>query len=290
MSVRRPPDAKSAPAGRTAHRDTFARDHLPPAERWPQFRFDLPALRYPEQLNCGRVLLDEAVAEGHGDRTALLSESVRWTYADLLEHSNRIAHVLVEDLGVVPGNRVLLRSPNSPMLVAAWLAVIRAGAIAVTTMPMLRAKELGQIVTKAEVGFALCDARLLAELEQAGRETGRVGRILSWGDGRLEAAMQARPAHFEPVATARDDTCVIAFTSGTTGMPKATMHFHRDVLAMAEVVGGELLETRPGDVYAGSPPLGFTFGLGALLAFPLRFRATAALVEQPSPENLLAAI
>ena len=277
-------------AGRSAHVDTFARDHLPPVSQWPEFRFDTPALRYPATLNCGRVLLDEALAEGHGERAALLSETERWTYAELLERSNRIANVLVEDLKVVPGNRVLLRSPNTPMLVAAWLAVVRVGAIAVTTMPMLRAKELAQIATKAQVDIALCDARLLAELEQAGRDTGRVGRILTWGDGRLEAAMQARSAYFEPVATASDDTCVIAFTSGTTGMPKATMHFHRDVLAMAEVVGGELLETVPADVFAGSPPLGFTFGLGALLAFPLRFRAAVALIEQPSAENLLAAI
>ena len=286
-----PVDAGATPvAGLSAHVDTFARDHLPPASQWPDFRFETPALRYPATLNCGRVLLDDALAEGHGEQIAIVSDTERWTYAELFEHSNRIANVLVADLKVVPGNRVLLRSTNAPMLVAAWLAVVRAGAIAVTTMPMLRAKELAQILTKAEVDIALCDARLLAELEQAGRDTGRVARILTWGDGRLERAMQAHSPRFEPVATASDDTCVIAFTSGTTGMPKATMHFHRDVLAMAEVVGGDLLETAPGDVFAGSPPLGFTFGLGALLAFPLRFRATTALVEQPSPENLLAAI
>ncbi len=298
MSSRRPSGSPGQPgeAGpasldpRSAHVDTFARDHLPPISQWPEFRFDTPALRYPEVLNCGRVLLDAAVAEGHGDGIAVVSDTVRWTYAELLEKSNRIANVLVADLGVVPGNRVLLRGPNAPMLVAAWLAVVRSGAIAVTTMPMLRAKELVQIATKAEVDIALCDARLLPELEQAARDTGRIGRILAFGDGRLEAAMQSRSSSFEPVATSRDDTCVIAFTSGTTGMPKATMHFHRDVLAMADIVGGELLETGPGDVFAGSPPLGFTFGLGALLAFPLRFRATAALIEQPSPENLIAAV
>jgi 2-aminobenzoate-CoA ligase len=291
VSARQPPAATVGPeSAYTAHEDTFARDHLPPRAEWPDFRFERPELRYPERMNCGRVLLDDAVAEGHGARPAVLAASGQWTYAELLERSNRIANVLVQDLGVVPGNRVLLRGPNVPLLAAAWLAVVRAGAIAVTTMPMLRAKELGQIAAKAEVDHALCDARFVAELEQAGRDTGRLTRVLAWGNGSLEAGMQARSAEFSPVATSRDDTCLVAFTSGTTGTPKATMHFHRDVLAMADVVGGHLLETSADDVYTGSPPLGFTFGLGALLVFPLRFRATAALVEQPSPENLLAAV
>jgi len=279
-----------AEAAPSAHRDHFARDHLPPRAEWPEFRFDRADVRYPGQLNCGRALLDDALADGHGARLAVVSETDSWTYAELLERCNRIANVLVQDLGVVPGNRVLLRSPNAPFLLAAWLAVVRAGAIAVTTMPMLRAKELGQIANKAEVEHALCDARLAAELEQAARDTGRIGHILTWGDGRLEGAMRAASPEFEPVATSRDDTCVIAFTSGTTGTPKATMHFHRDVLAMADIVGAHLLETRVGDVYTGSPPLGFTFGLGALLAFPLRARATSLLIEQPTPERLLAGI
>jgi 2-aminobenzoate-CoA ligase len=291
VSGRRPPAATVDPdVAYTAHEDTFARDHLPPRAEWPDFRFELPELEYPERMNCGRVLLDDGVAEGHGARPAVLAASGRWSYTELLERSNRIANVLVQDLGVVPGNRVLLRGPNVPLLAAAWLAVVRAGAIAVTTMPMLRAKELGQIAAKAEVDHVLCDARFVAELEQAGRDTGRLSRVLAWGNGSLEAAMQARSADFSPVATSRDDTCLIAFTSGTTGTPKATMHFHRDVLAMADVVGRHLLETSADDVYTGSPPLGFTFGLGALLVFPLRFRATTALVEQPSPEHLLAAV
>jgi 2-aminobenzoate-CoA ligase len=276
--------------GFTAHQDMFARDHLPPRSEWPAFRFERPELQYPERINCGQVLLDDALAEGQGARTAVIGAGERWTYSDLLERSNRIAHVLVRDLGVVPGNRVLLRGTNVPILAAAWLAVIRAGAIAVTTMPMLRAKELTQIATKAEVDHALCDARLAGELEQAGRESGRLRRILTWGDGRLEGAMQNQPAEFRPVATARDDTCLIAFTSGTTGTPKATMHFHRDVLAMADIVGGHLLGTSPEDLFTGSPPLGFTFGLGALLVFPLRFRGATAFVEQPSPEALLACV
>ncbi len=277
-------------AAPSAHRDHFARDHLPPRAEWPDFQFNRADVRYPGQLNCGRALLDDTVAAGHGSLVAVLSETESWTYAEVLERSNRIANVLVEDLGVVPGNRVLLRGPNMPFLLAAWLAVVRVGAIAVTTMPMLRAKELSQIAVKAEIEHALCDARLLAELEQAARDTGRLRTILTWGDGRLEAAMRARSPDFEPVATSRDDTCVIAFTSGTTGTPKATMHFHRDVLAMADVVGAHLLETKTGDIFTGSPPLGFTFGLGALLAFPLRFRATTLLIEQPTPERILAAI
>ncbi len=286
----RPPSAHPDARAFTAHQDPFARNHLPPAAQWPDFRFDGAGISYPARMNCGCVLLDDAIADGHGPRPAVRADSASWTYAELLERSNRIANVLVSDLGVVPGNRVLLRGANSPYVLAAWLAVVRAGAIAVTTMPMLRAKELSQIAAKAEVEHALCDARLVPELEQAARDTGRLGKILSWGDGRLEALMQARPATFRPVETSRDDTCVIAFTSGTTGTPKATMHFHRDVIAMADVVGGHLLETSPDDVFAGSPPLGFTFGLGALLAFPLRFRASTVLVEQPSPENLLAAV
>jgi len=236
------------------------------------------------------VLLDDAIAEGHSARTAVVGAAERWTYAELLDRSNRIARVLVHDLGVVPGNRVLLRGANVPFLVAAWLATIRAGAIAVTTMPMLRAKELTQIATKAEIDHAICDARLVGDLEQAGRESGRLRQVLTWGDGRLERAMRAQAEDFQPVATASDDTCLIAFTSGTTGAPKATMHFHRDVLAMADIVGGHLLGAGPEDLFTGSPPLGFTFGLGALLVFPLRFRGATALVEQPTPEALLACV
>jgi 2-aminobenzoate-CoA ligase len=278
------------PAPYTAHVDTFARDRLPPRELWPAMKFELPELRYPERINCGAVLCDDAVREGQGDRVAIHSDSGRWTYAGLLDKANRIANVLVRELGVVAGNRVLLRGPNSPMMVAAWLAVIKAGAIAVATMPLLRAKELGPIAIKAEVDHALCDSRLIDELKGAAQETGRLAKSLTWGDGTLESLMERQPAHFINVDTARDDVCLLAFTSGTTGVPKATMHFHRDVLAMADIVGRHLLETAPEDVYVGSPPLAFTFGLGALLVFPLRFRASVALVELPTPDNLLAAV
>jgi 2-aminobenzoate-CoA ligase len=278
------------PGAYTAHVDTFTRDHLPPPEQWPLLKFELQELRYPPRLNCGVVLCDDAVREGHGASVALHSDAGTWTYAELLERANRIANVLVSELGLVPGNRVLLRAPNSPMLAAAWLAVMKAGGVAVTTMPLLRAKELRQIAVKARIEHALVDARLLHEVSATALETGRLGMTLTWGDGALEAAMARQPATFANVDTASDDVALLAFTSGTTGDPKATMHFHRDVLAMADVVGRHLLETAPDDVYVGSPPFGFTFGLGALLVFPLRFRAAAALVEQPSPDHLLAAV
>ncbi|MCZ8131765.1 MAG: AMP-binding protein [Steroidobacteraceae bacterium] len=278
------------PAAYTSHVDTFARDRLPPPSQWPLLTFDRPELQYPERINCGVVLCDDAVAEGHGDRVAIHSDAGVWTYRHLLEQANRIANVLVRELGVVPGNRVLLRAANGPMLACAWLAVMKAGAIAVTTMPLLRAKELRQIAAKAAIRHCLCDARLRDELDKASGESGWLGSTLTWGDGALEARMAAQPATFANVDTASDDVCLLAFTSGTTGEPKATMHFHRDVLAMADVVGRHLLETSPDDVYIGSPPLGFTFGLGALLVFPLRFRGAVAYVEQPSPDSLLEAV
>jgi 2-aminobenzoate-CoA ligase len=274
----------------TAHVDTFARDRLPPREQWPEFRFDLPELRYPQRMNCGAVLLDQAVVDGHGARIALYSQHGNWSYCQLLEQANRIANVLVQDLGVVPGNRVLLRGANTPLLVASWLAVMKAGAIAVTTMPMLRATELAVMADRAHVDHVICEARLVAEVHEAARATGRLSRVLTYGDGALERLMAQRTDDFRNAPTACEDVCLLAFTSGTTGNPKATMHFHRDVMVMRDVVGRHLLETAPDDIYTGSPPLGFTFGLGALLVFPLAARAAAALVEQPTPENLLNAI
>jgi 2-aminobenzoate-CoA ligase len=271
----------------TAHLDTFAQERLPELEHWPQLHFGLPELHYPPRLNVVRTLLDDAVAEGHGQRPALHARDAVWTYTDLLERTSQIAHVLVQDLGLVPGNRVLLRGPNSPMLAAAWLAVLRAGGIAVTTMPMLRSRELAQIAVKARIDHALCEARSLADLTDAAAATGTLTRTLTFGDGVLEARMARRATQFPAVSTAADDVALLAFTSGTTGQPKATMHFHRDVLAMADVVARHLLRTGPDDIYIGSPPLGFTFGLGALLVFPLRFRGSAAYVEQPSAEALL---
>lgn len=274
----------------TAHVDRFARDNLPPPEQWPLFVFNRPEVRYPERLNCASVLLDAAVAEGCGGHTAIHSDSGSWSYAELLEHANRIANVLVTDLGVVAGNRVLLRGFNSPMLVACWLAVVKAGAIAVATMPLLRAKELAQIAQKARIDHALCDARLIDEVLTTKHQTDWLSRTMTWGNGALESAMRRSSPQFMNVATSRDDVCLLAFTSGTTGEPKATVHFHRDVLVMADIVARHLLQTAPDDVYAGTPPLGFTFGLGALLAFPLRFRAATVMIEQPSVDAVLAAV
>jgi 2-aminobenzoate-CoA ligase len=268
--------------------DTFARDRLPPKELWPRLHFDLPELRYPDRLNCATVLLDDAIGEGHGDRPAILTDAESITYRDLLARTNRIANVLKE-AGVVPGNRVLLRGYNGPELYAAWLAVMKTGAIAVTTMPMLRAPELTAIVAKARPAYAFSDHRLLGELRGVAAEGG-VGTLIAWGDGDLEGRMVQASDRFENADTAADDVCLLAFTSGTTGQPKACMHFHRDVLVMADVVARHLLRTGPDDVYAGSPPLGFTFGLGALLVFPLRFRAATVPIEAPAPAAVLAAI
>lgn len=274
----------------TAHLDTFARDRLPARDKWPEFRFDLPELQYAQQLNCAKTLLDDAVAEGHGQRIAVYGSREQLTYAELQERTNRIANVLVHQLGLLPGNRVLLRGSNSPMLAALWLAVMKAGGIAVTTMPMLRAVELSAIATKAEIEFAFCDDSIAAELRAAAKATLRLNSIVTYGAGDLEARLEQSSPEFAAVATASDDVCLLAFTSGTTGNPKATMHFHRDVLAMADVVGRHLLRTVLSDIYTGSPPLGFTFGLGTLLVFPLRFRAASALLEQVTPDALLAAI
>ncbi len=268
--------------------DTFAKDRLPPRDQWPRLHFDLPELQYPARLNCATVLLDDAVAEGHGDRAAILADAGRITYRELLARANRIAQALVA-AGVVPGNRVLLRGYNGPELYAAWLAVMKAGAIAVTTMPMLRAPELAAIIDKARPAIALSDHRLLAELKAVALPGG-VRTLIAWGNGDLEGRVAAASDRFDNVDTAADDVCLLAFTSGTTGQPKACMHFHRDVLAMADVVGRHLLATSPDDVYAGSPPLGFTFGLGALLVFPLRFRAATVPIEAPAPAAVLDAV
>ena len=278
----------------TAHVDTFARDHLPPADQQPEFLFDRPELQFPAQLNCASELLDRRVAEGGGGRVCLRApDGLVWSYADLQQRANRIAHVLVADLGVVPGNRVLLRAPNNPMLVACWFAVVKAGAIAVATMPLLRAKELRQIIAKARITHALCDVRLADELRDAMRDEPVLGQLRTFNDDGaqgLEAAMARQPDRFDDVATAADDTCMLAFTSGTTGQPKATMHFHRDVMAACASFPGHVLRPRASDVFLGSPPLAFTFGLGGLVLFPMSVGASTVLIERPMPPALLEAI
>ncbi|GIW27451.1 MAG: 2-aminobenzoate-CoA ligase [Meiothermus sp.] len=276
--------------GYSAHIDTFARDHLPPRSEWPELVFSLPELQYPERLNCASELLDRMAAR-HPERLCLQGAGLRWSYAELLEQANRIAHVLTQDMGLVPGNRVLLRAPNHPMLVAAWFAVMKAGGIAVTTMPLLRAKELTEVVNKAQVSHALCDGRLREELEHARPNCPTLQQVIYWGEGgSLEARMAHKPTHFANVETASDDTCLIAFTSGTTGQPKGCMHFHRDVLAICDTFGKHILRATPDDVFIGSPPLAFTFGLGGLVLFPMRIGASSVLLEKASPDLLLPAI
>jgi 2-aminobenzoate-CoA ligase len=277
----------------SAHIDTFARDHLPPPAEQPEFLFEGPDLQFPEQLNCATELLDRRVAQGDGDRLCVQGQGVRWTYRDLQDQANRIARVLVEDLGLVPGNRVLLRGANSPMLAACWFGVIKAGGIAVGSMPLLRARELTQIVQKAEISHALCDARLAGELAAAQADCPTLQQVLHFhaqgGDG-LEARAATKPAQFDNVATAADDTCLIAFTSGTTGQPKGTMHFHRDVMAACACWPRHVLRATPDDVFIGSPPLAFTFGLGGLLLFPMSIGASTVLIEKATPDVLPAAI
>ena len=278
----------------SAHLDSFARDHLPPADQQPEFIFELPELQFPERLNCATELLDRHVAEGRGERVCLRApDGLVWTYAELQRQANRIARVLVDELGVVPGNRVLLRAANKPMLVACWFAVMKVGAIAVATMPLLRTRELGQIIEKARVTHALCDVALRAELDGAAAQHPLLARIVCFGDDAvdgLEARMAAQPSSHDNVATAADDTCLLAFTSGTTGQPKATMHFHRDVMASCACFPPHVLRATLEDVFIGSPPLAFTFGLGGLTLFPMSVGASTVLLEKASPPELLAAI
>jgi 2-aminobenzoate-CoA ligase len=281
----------------SAHVDTFARDHLPPPEQLPEFVFDRPELQFPAQLNCATELLDHWVAQGEGDRLCIQGfvqgQGVRWTYADLLRHANRIARVLVEDMGLLPGNRVLLRGANSPMLAACWFAVVKAGGIAVGSMPLLRAKELTQIVRKAQISHALCDERLADELALALPQCSTLKQVLRFnGDAAdgLEAHAANKPEGFDNVDTCADDTALMAFTSGTTGTPKATVHFHRDLMAACACWPVHVLRASRDDVFIGSPPLAFTFGLGGLLLFPLSIGASCVLLEKTSPDLLPAAI
>ena len=275
--------------GPTAHTDTFARDNLPPPEQWP----DLPNLPdYPERLNVAVELTDRQVEAGHGDRTALIGNGRQRTYKELTDWTNRLARALVEDFGVRPGNRVLIRAPNNPALVACWLAATKAGAVVVNTMPLLRAHELGQIVDKAEIALALCDTRLMDEMTSCAKASKHLRKVVGFDgtanhDAELDRAALAKPVAFEAVATGRDDVALLGFTSGTTGEPKATMHFHRDLLIIADGYAKEVLGVTPDDVFVGSPPLAFTFGLGGLAIFPLRFGAAATLLEAASPANMI---
>lgn len=279
--------------GPTGHTDGFARENLPPPELWPEIR--LEGFDYPEWLNAGSELTDRMVEKGFGDRTALIGNGRIRTYKELTDWSNRIAHALVEDFGVKPGNRVLIRSANNPAMVACWLAATKAGAVVVNTMPMLRAGELDKIVNKAEISIALCDSRLMDEMIACAKESKFLQKVIGFDgtanhDAELDRVALAKPVKFDAARTGRDDVALLGFTSGTTGEPKATMHFHRDILIIADGYAREVLNVTPDDIFVGSPPLAFTFGLGGLAVFPLRFGAAAALLEQASPPNLISII
>ncbi|MFO7920826.1 MAG: AMP-binding protein [Nioella sp.] len=276
--------------GPTAHTDTFTRDRLPPEDEWPDFLLD--GFAYPDHLNAADELTDSMVKNGFGDHTALIGNGRRRTYKELADWTNRLAHVLVEDLGVKPGNRVLIRSANNPAMVACWLAATKAGAVVVNTMPMLRAGELSKIVDKAEVQFALCDTRLMEEMVACAKDSRFLTSVIGFDgtanhDAELDRLALTKPVRFDSVATGRDDVALLGFTSGSTGEPKATMHFHRDLLIIADGYAREVLQVTPDDIFVGSPPLAFTFGLGGLAIFPLRFGAAATLLENASPPNMI---
>jgi len=287
----------------TAHVDTFARDNLPPVEDWPVFDVAMPdgtLLTYPDSLNAAVELLDRNVENGNGDRPAVcLRGETPISYRDLLTWANRIAHVLVDDLGVVPGNRVLLHGPNNPGMVACWFAILKVGGIVVTTMPLLRARELRYVIDKARVTVALCDARFDAPLREATQaamagDPGMRIRVACFNslddDQALDALCAGKPTDYDNVQTASDDLALIAFTSGTTGTAKGTMHFQRDILAICDTFSMHILKPVPDDVFCGTPPLAFTFALGGLLLFPFRVGASTVLIEQPSPQALLEAV
>jgi 2-aminobenzoate-CoA ligase len=273
----------------SAHLDDFARTHLPPPSAWPEMFFALPELYYPPRLNAGVELLDRAIERGWGDRPCIRFGADIWSYRDLLARTNRIANVLVRDYGLKPGNRVLLRAANNPQMVASWFAVLKAGGIAVATMPLLRAKELTYILKKARVSLAMCDVRLAEDMEKAkaGEPICRdIVYFNSDASHSLEKRAAAMPPHFENCPTSADDVALIAFTSGTTGPAKGTMHFHRDVMAICDAFPRYVLKPTPDDIFTGSPPLAFTFGLGGLVAFPMRYGASTLLAERASPDAL----
>ena len=278
--------------GPSGHVDDFARRNLPPPGQWPQLLLDRPEFKYPDYLNAAVELTDRIVAQGMGDRIALIGNGRQRTYKELTDWSNRLAHALVENYGVKPGHRVLIRSGNNPALVAAWLAATKAGAVVVNTMPMLRAGELTKIVDKAEISLALTDSRIADELVACAKTSKFLKQVVNFDgtqnhDAELDRIALNKPVRFDAVKTGRDDVALLGFTSGTTGEPKATMHFHRDLLIVADGYAREVLKVTPDDVFVGSPPLAFTFGLGGLAIFPLRFGATATLLENAAPSEMI---
>src|ERR1700748_2426139 len=278
--------------GPSGHVDDFTRRNLPPADQWPEMLLDRPEFRYPDYINAAVELTDRMVEKGFGDHTALIGNGRLRTYKELADWSNRLAHALFENYGVKPGNRVLIRSGNNPALVAAWLAATKAGAVVVNTMPLLRAVELSKIVDKAEIALALTDSRIAEELVACAKTSRFLKQVVNFDgtsnhDAELDRVALNKPVRFDAVKTGRDDVALLGFTSGTTGEPKATMHFHRDILAVADGYAKEVLKVTPDDVFVGSPPLAFTFGLGGLAIFPLRFGATATLLENAAPAEMV---
>src|SRR6204780_4838648 len=278
--------------GPSGHVDDFARRNLPPSGQWPELLLDRPEFQYPEYLNAAVELTDRIVEKGLGDNIALIGNGRQRTYKELADWSNRLAHALVENYGVKPGNRVLIRSGNNPALVAAWLAATKAGAVVVNTMPLLRAGELSKIIDKAEIALALTDSRIADELVACAKTSRFLKQVVNFDgtsnhDAELDRIALSKPVRFEAVKTGRDDVALLGFTSGTTGEPKATMHFHRDLMIIADGYAKEILNVTPDDVFVGSPPLAFTFGLGGLAIFPLRFGATATLLENAAPAEMV---
>ena len=277
----------------SSHTDTFARDSLPPLESWPEFLLD--GFDYPDFLNVGTELTDAMVEKGFGDNTALIGNGRRRTYKELTDWTNRIAHTLVDDMGVQPGNRLLIRSANNPAMVACWLAATKVGAVVVNSMPMLRAGELIKYVDKAQIEFALCDTRLMKEMDICAEGNLTLKRVMGFDgtsnhEAELDRLALEKPVKFKAFATKNDDVALLGFTSGSTGDPKATMHFHRDLLIIADGYAKEVLDVSPEDIFVGSPPLAFTFGLGGLAIFPLRFGAAATLLEVATPSSMIGII
>ena len=268
-------------------RDTFVEDRLPSAELLPEFRFDLPEVQYPERLNAAT----ELVEGGAPNALAIVNDHGRWTYRELDDFSGRIARLLVDDHGLVPGNRVLLRGPNCYTMFAAWLGVLKGGGVVVSTMPLLRPGEIATVIERAAISHAIVDSRFIGDFRQAVEQTHSVKHIIKYDGDSGKGELETRTASLRPlpaVDTGRDDPCIIAFTSGTTGVPKGCVQFHRDVLAPCDTFAKHLVGAKPGDIFLTSAPMAFTFGLGITPMFPLRFGAASSTIE--SPTGLLDAI
>lgn len=269
--------------------DNFAHDNLPNQELQPDYLFtDLPQFQHSEILNCVDKLLDNHIKEGRGNSVCIRTFDATWTYQELFEKANQIAHVLVEDLNFKSGNRVLIRSANNPMMVACWYAILKAGGVVVATMPLLREKELTTIIDCAQISHAFCDKELEEEMILVKSEY--LKQICIYGNSQLEELMKSKPTTFSNYNTNKDSVALIGFTSGTTGLPKMTSHFHKDILNICECFPKYSLKPTSNDIFTGSPPIGFTFGLGGLVLFPMYFGASTFLIEKPSPDVLLNAI